>query len=188
MNRTRSSDSLASEAAIRGDRHTIAPRSRRYRRRSRHAHGHPTVRTLKRALGRFSGNPLDGRTTLGKALAAWRCDLLADLGGADAISTQQAALVDLAVRTKLLVDSVDVYVLGMSSPVNKRKRQLFAVVVQRQALVGQLQSLLRDLGLERKARAVPDLASYLAKRGSADGDAGPTPHESAPTTRSETDA
>jgi hypothetical protein len=33
-----------------------------------------------------------------------------DLGGPDAISTQQAALVDLAVRTKLLVDSVDTYV------------------------------------------------------------------------------
>jgi len=36
--------------------------------------------------------------------------------------------------------------------------------VQRQALVGQLQSLLRDLGLERKARELPDLAGYIAEK------------------------
>ena len=62
------------------------------------------------------------------------------------------------------MDSVDAYVLTMPSPVNKKRRQLFAVVVQRQALVAQLQSLLRDLGLERKARDVADLNAYLASR------------------------
>src|SRR6266404_9100528 len=109
--------------------------------------------TLKRAVAVLGSRALPSkRSALGRALGEWRASLLADLGGVDAVSTQQLALVDLAVRSKLLVDSVDAYVLGMPSPVNKRKRQLFAVVVQRQALVGQLQSLLRDPGLERKAR------------------------------------
>jgi hypothetical protein len=108
------------------------------------------------------------KTALGRALHDWRESLLADLGGAETISTQQLALVDLAVRSKLLVDSVDAYVLAMPSPVNKKRRVLFAVVVQRQALVGQLQSLLRDLGLERRARDVTDLASYLKAKAPTD--------------------
>jgi hypothetical protein len=104
---------------------------------------------------------LDRRTGVGRALAEWRDALVADLGGPDAVSTQQLALVDMAVRSKLLVDSVDAYVLGMPSPVNKRNRCLYAVVKERQALVSQLQSLLRDLGLDRRVQAIPDLSAYL---------------------------
>ena len=66
------------------------------------------------------------------------------------------------------MDSVDAYVLGMPSPVNKKRRCLFAVVTQRQALVGQPQNPLRDLGLERRARDVTDLRSYLAAKRPAD--------------------
>jgi hypothetical protein len=65
------------------------------------------------------------------------------------------------VRTKLLTDSVDAYVLRMPSPVNKRKRSLHPVVRERQALVGQLQSILRDLGLERRVKDA-NLARRLA--------------------------
>jgi hypothetical protein len=103
-------------------------------------------------------------TALGRALHEWRESLLSDLGGAEAITTQQLALVDLAVRSKLLVDSVEAYVLSMPSPVNRQRRCLHPVVRERQALVGQLQSLLRDLGLERRAKPVADLAAYLAER------------------------
>ena len=63
-----------------------------------------------------------------------------DLGGSDVVSTQELALVDLAVRTKLL-DSVDTYVLSMESAVNKKRRCLWPVVRERQALAGQLQSI-----------------------------------------------
>ena len=123
------------------------------------------VYTLKRAVAVLGARALPTkRTALGRALAEWRASLLADLGGADAVSTQQAALVDLAVRTKLLVDSVDAYVLSMPSPVNRQRRCLHPVVRERQALVGQLQSILRDLGMERRAKQVPDLQSYLAAR------------------------
>ena len=109
--------------------------------------------TLKRAVAVLGSRALPTkRTALGRALHEWRVALIGDLGGDDAITTQQRALVELAVRTKLLVDSVDAYVLSMPSPVNKRSRTLFPVVKERGALVGQLQSLLRDLGLERRAR------------------------------------
>lgn len=91
---------------------------------------------------------------------------MADLGGEGAVSTQQAARVDLAVRSKLLVDSVDAYVLAMPSPVNKKRRQLFAVVVQRQARGGG-GHVVRDAGggAEVAARDPVPLRRRLSPRG-----------------------
>src|SRR5437879_1399335 len=69
--------------------------------RSRRRVGRPTVHglyQLKRAVRELGGRVLDRRTGVGRALAEWRDALVADLGGADAVSTQQLALVDLAVR------------------------------------------------------------------------------------------
>jgi hypothetical protein len=122
------------------------------------------VHTLKRAVKELGGKVVDRRTSLGRALAEWRASLISDLGGAAEVTTQQLALIDMAVRTKLLVDAVDTFVLEMGSPVNKKRRSLWPVVRERQSLVTQLQSLLRDLGLERKARDVTDLTVYLAER------------------------
>jgi len=115
------------------------------------------VQTLgKRALPSRS-------TALGRALHEWRTALVDDLGGPDAVSTQQRSLVDLATTTKLMVDSIDAYVLTMGSLVNKRRRCLHPVVRERQALVGQLQSILRDLGLERRGEKSLDLAALAAQ-------------------------
>jgi hypothetical protein len=139
------------------------------------------LRLLKRAVKRLGNRTLlDRRTGVGRALSEWRESLVADLGGPDAVSTQQAAIIDLAVRTKLLVDSVDAYVLGMPSAVNKRSRCLYPVVKERQALVSQLQSLLRDLGLERRAKPVPDLTAYLASRKEDQPSGAPVPESRSP--------
>lgn len=122
------------------------------------------LHTLKKAVATLGGRVLSGRTRVGRQLAAWRADLAADLGGADQLSTQQRALLDEAVKLKLMLDSVDAWVLAQPSLVNKAKRALLPVVRERLALVGQLQSLLRDLGLGRRAREVPSLASYIEQQ------------------------
>lgn len=123
------------------------------------------IHTLKRAVAVLGSRALPScRSALGRELRAWRGALVDDLGGIDNVSTQQAALVDMAVRTKLLVDSLDAYILSMPSAVNRQKRCLHPVVRERQSLVNQLQSLLRDLGLERRARPVEGLHEYLARR------------------------
>ena len=118
--------------------------------------------TLKKAVAVLGSRALpSSRTALGRELRAWRDSLVADLGGPDAVSTQQLALVEKAVTQKLICDSLDGYVLGMVSLVNKRHRTLWPVVRERAAQVTLLQSLLRDLGLERRAKQV-DLAAQLA--------------------------
>jgi hypothetical protein len=101
-------------------------------------------------------------TPIGRELRDWRLGLMADLGGLEALSTQQLALVDQAVVQRYLVASLDAYVLSLPALVNKRSRCLFPIVRERTAQVNLLRDLLRDLGLERKAKPVPDLAEYLA--------------------------
>jgi len=134
--------------------------SPRHRRRPYQKSG---LYTLKRAVQTLGKRALPSRSTaLGRAFHEWRVSLIADLGGPDAVSTQQFALVELAVRTKLLVDSVDAYLLGMESIVDRRHRRLWPVARERQALVGQLQSILRDLGLGRRTKEVDIAAQFAA--------------------------
>ena len=71
---------------------------------------------------------------MGKALANWRHELISDLGGDTAISTQQRALVDLVVRTKLMLDSVDAWLLKQPTLVSVRRRSLLPVVRERTQL------------------------------------------------------
>ena len=125
----------------------------------RQSHG---LKALKRAVRTLGSRTIDRRTRVGKALTAWRSDLAADLGGFDALSTQQRALLDEAVKLKLMLDAVDAWVLAQPSLIDKRKRALLPVVRERLALVGQLQSLLRDLGLERRPKDPLDLTAYMA--------------------------
>src|SRR6058998_2636466 len=113
----------------------MPPTSRQERRRPYLKSGIYALRNAVLTLGSRALPPKS--TPLGRALHEWREALLADLGGPETITTQQAALVDMAVRTKLLVDSVDAYVLSMPSPVNRQRRCLHPVVRERQALVGQ---------------------------------------------------
>ena len=53
---------------------------------------------------------------LGQALGQWRMELVADLGGKDAVSSQQGVILDLAVRTKLMLDSIDAWLLTRTLP------------------------------------------------------------------------
>ena len=135
------------------------PRRSRPTPRPYNKHGLVTLKATLRALG---PRVIDRRTHMGRALAAWRADLMRDLGGD--VTTAQAALIDLAVRTRLLLDSIDAWLLAQPSVINVRKRTLIPVVKERAALVSQLQSLLRDLGLERRTKPVETLRDFIAAR------------------------
>jgi hypothetical protein len=118
---------------------------------------------LKRAVNGLGNRAIDKRTTTGRELARWRNDLINDLGEQDAISTQQMALIDLAVKSKLLLDSVDMWLLVQPSLINVRKRTLLPVVIQRQALADALARYLSQLGLKRGRENV--IAAGTARTG-----------------------
>jgi hypothetical protein len=117
--------------------------------------------TLKKAVQALGGRAIDRRTSLGRALEDWRHSLLSDLGGQDQTSAQQRQIVDLAVKTKLILDSIDTWLLRQPSLVNHRKRMLLPVVLQRQQLADALARYMTQLGLEKKAKKVLSLSDYL---------------------------
>jgi hypothetical protein len=125
----------------------------------RQTHG---LKVLKRAVKTLGRRLIDRRTSIGKALAQWQAELVADLGGRAAISTQEKALVELCVRTKLMLDSIDHWLLQQPRLVNIRKQSLLPVVIQRTTLANALSQYLGQLGLTRRAKPTATLADYLA--------------------------
>jgi hypothetical protein len=117
--------------------------------------------SLKRAWSQLGNRTIDGRLPAAVALRKWRTDLIADLGGKDAISTQQEALIDLACKSKLFLDSIDAWLIEQPSLVNKRKRMLLPVVTQRQSFADGLAKYLFMLGLARqhKVQTLNDILS-----------------------------
>jgi len=114
----------------------------------------------RRALMRFGNQVIDKRYRVSRELAKWRADLIQDLGGD--VSTQQSAIVDLAITTKLLKDSIDVWLFAQESLVNKRKKSVLPVVLQRQQLADALARYMAQLGLQRKVR-VKSLEEILSE-------------------------
>jgi len=129
--------------------------------RSYQKHG---LTTMKKALHQLGGRALDQRTSLAKALGRWRSEILNDLGGTENTSAQQRAVLDLSVKTKLMLDSIDAWLLTQRSLINARKRALYPVVRERQQIADALARYLGQLGLERRLKGVMDLKSYLAER------------------------
>src|SRR6516162_10119307 len=62
--------------------------------------------TLRRHLTDLGSRAIDGRSTVAVNLRKWRQELIRDLGGHDSLSTQQLSLVELAPRSKIMLDSI----------------------------------------------------------------------------------
>ena len=67
-------------------------------------------------------------------------------------SAQQLAIVDLAGKQKILLDSIDTWLFTQPSLVNSRKRSVIPVVLQRQALADNLYAIWPSLALSAGTR------------------------------------
>jgi hypothetical protein len=130
-------------------------------RRSYQQHG---LHALTRAIKVRGLSGIDGRSQAARALLAWRRELEQDLGGVEHISAQQRAVIDLAATSKLLLDSIDRYLLECDGLVNRRKRSVYPVVLQRAQLADGLARYMAQLGLERRRRPTLDLETYVRQR------------------------
>jgi hypothetical protein len=72
-------------------------------------------------VARIGNKVINKRYSTDRALAKWRSEIIADLGGQDNVSTQQAAVVDLACKSKFLLNSIDVWLFSQKSLINKKK-------------------------------------------------------------------
>ena len=97
---------------------------------------------------------LDGRTTLARAVNERYESLATDLGGIDALSYQKRSLCKRAIWMEAIIEQQEA-ALARGQEVDQGKLT---------QAVNTLSGLWKTLGLERAARDVPDLQTYLAKR------------------------
>jgi|SRR5690554_422763 len=98
---------------------------------------------------------LDGRTGIAQTMRARYAEMTSDLGGVDSLSLAQRLLVERALWLTYWLETQET---------SLARGQEFDVGRWTQA-ANSLQGILAKLGLERKAKDVPDLASYIAAKG-----------------------
>ena len=79
-------------------------------------------------------------------------ELIDCLGGERGISKQQDILVDLCVKTHLLLQSIDSWLMRQKPLINAHKKTLIPVVKERQQLADSLARYMTMLGLEKKVK------------------------------------
>ena len=97
---------------------------------------------------------LDGRTAIARAVNERLAALLSDLGGADCLSYQRRSLAKRAIWTEALIEQTEA-ALARGEEVDVGR-----MTQANNSLIG----LYKALGLERAARDVPDLQTYLKQR------------------------
>src|SRR5262249_21672308 len=72
------------------------------------------------ALSEWGQAAIDKRSAVGRTLTEWRAQIVTDLGGSENLSAQQHTVLDIVVRTKLLLDGIDGFILERGAIVNRR--------------------------------------------------------------------
>jgi hypothetical protein len=116
---------------------------------------------MRRALSALTTRRLDGRSAIAVAVRRWEEDIRRDLGGD--LSRAQETILETAAQAWVMLQALDDYLLRQPSLITK-KRQVLPVVLQRMQIAEGLARNLERLGLERRAKAVPDLTTYLASK------------------------
>ena len=111
--------------------------------------------------GRGSCGRRSGRSLRSAAVRRWKEDVRRDLG--DDLSRAQKTLLELAAQAWVILSSLDDWIARQPSLITK-KRALLPVVVQRMQIAEGLARHLDRLGLDRKAKPVPDLNAYVEAR------------------------
>jgi hypothetical protein len=120
-------------------------------------------RTVERALTKGGLSALDGRSSAARAVSAWKQAVAEDLGGVETLSQAQLTLLDLAAVDVALIALADDWIRSMGAGILSKRRGTYRPVVRdRQRVADHLAGLLKQLGLERRAR-VQSIEAWLAE-------------------------
>jgi hypothetical protein len=110
----------------------------------------------------------DALTPLERAARDWRAQVLDDLGGADAVPAAKRAVLDAALGSKIILDSLDRFIFELTGSgrglVNRRSRHAFRIVTDRMRVADGFVRQIQTLGLERTTKPPLDLTAYLRER------------------------
>lgn len=105
---------------------------------------------------------IDKRSTAAQEILRWRRAVITDLGGEGALTTAQMTLVELAARTKAVLDHLDAHLLSKASLLKGRESKAIPLVADRQKVADSLVRSLLSLGLDRRPAVLPALTSYVS--------------------------
>lgn len=127
--------------------------------RTRQKHG--LTNTVR---GRYKADlsQIDGRSILSRTIQEWQGELVASLGGREVLSAQQIIMIDMVVKDRLAIESIETWLAGQPPLVNKRRRSLYPVVQQLSQLKDGMTRRLIALGLERRSRPLTSLRDILS--------------------------
>ena len=97
----------------------------------------------------------------------WRRDVLADLGGGEAVSAARRAVLDAAVGSLIVLHSLDAYLFGLAAAqglASRKYRRAFPIVADRIRVADSLARPLQALGLDRVPQRVATLEEYVAAK------------------------
>ena len=118
---------------------------------------HAAIKKRSRSLGSLG---IDKRTAVYHALAKWRDEMITDLGGQEALSSQQLMILDEAMRMKIIADRADAEIASLETIIEGG--HLIGAVKDRQALTKALTRSMVLLGLKKWKKPPPTLAEVLA--------------------------
>jgi len=121
---------------------------------------------LRRSLRALTTRRLDGRSALAVAVRNWKEDVRRDLGGD--LTRAQVTILEATAQAWVIVSSLDDWIARQSSLVTKQ-RTVLPIVVQWMQIPEGLARNLEQLGLERKAKPVPDVTTLPDSAGEAGG-------------------
>ncbi len=146
-----------------GTRHWT-PESRQKIRRARKLQRPPAVKHgAYSALRAVTGGRIDRRTTLGRAVAQLRHDLIEDLGGPKKVTTGQRLLIDRVVANAVFVQTVEQHALADGSLLDGQGQVFPALGRFYNAACNRLRLDLMALGLQRKGREPKSIHDLLAE-------------------------
>ena len=99
---------------------------------------------------------------MGRAVKEWRDTLANDLGGESSLSAQQRLVLDMVTMDKMLIDSIEGWLLSQPSIVNRRKKAAYPILLQLAQLKDSMTRRLSLLGLERRAKPTKTLQDLLS--------------------------
>lgn len=107
----------------------------------------------KRAIRKYGTGALDQRTTEARQIAYWKSRLVDDLGGLDAISTQQLTMIELAATQLVLLRMIDGWIFEKPEErvFRRRDRTMYPLTKERQRIADSLARYLAQLGMDRAA-------------------------------------
>ena len=110
-------------------------------------------------------------------MSQWQDALVQDLGGD--VSAQEATIIELATRTKFLLDGIDAWLRSQGRPpVDKRPKKLWHVVKDTMPMRNALVGIMTSLGLERQEPKGISLSEYVEEQyGDREPAPGPRPRE-----------